>query len=115
MSVSASSAVIRSQKASNKAMLLEEITKDIISDAMFVLNELKPGLYEKLQEKAFVAELPARGRVTGQRTSCWPEDELLARGRVVESQGESASGGNQLTSRIWHAPESRLVQIGESP
>lgn len=50
-------------------MLLEEITKDIISDAMFVLNELKPGLYEKLQEKAFVAELLARGRVAGQRTS----------------------------------------------
>jgi len=77
-------------------MLLEEITKDIISDAMVALNELKPGLYEKLYEKALVVE-------------------LLARGHVVESRRESASGRNQLTSGIWHEPESRLVQIGESP
>jgi hypothetical protein len=40
-------------------MLLEGITKNIISDAMFVLNELKPGLYEK----ALVVELLARGPV----------------------------------------------------
>ena len=44
-------------------MLHEEITKDIIGAGMVVLNELKPGLYEKLYEKALVIELLARGHM----------------------------------------------------
>ena len=52
-------------------MLHEEITKDIIGAGMVVLNELKPGLDEKLYEKALVIE-------------------LLARGHMVESQKEFA-------------------------
>ena len=40
-------------------MLHEEITKDIIGAAMMVLNELKPGLDEKLYENALVIELLA--------------------------------------------------------
>ena len=44
-------------------MLHEEITKDIIGAAMAVLNELKPGLDEKLYEKALVIELQTRGHV----------------------------------------------------
>ena len=39
----------------------EEITKDIMGAAMSVLNELKPGLDEKLCENALVIELVARG------------------------------------------------------
>ena len=39
----------------------EEITKDIIGAAIAVLNELKPGLDEKLYENALVIELVARG------------------------------------------------------
>jgi GxxExxY protein len=39
----------------------EELTKDIIAAAMAVLNELKPGLDEKLYENALVIELVARG------------------------------------------------------
>ena len=42
-------------------MLHEEITKDIIGAAMAVLNELKPGLDEKLYENALVIELVERG------------------------------------------------------
>lgn len=42
-------------------MLHEEITKDILGAAMTVLNELRPGLDEKLYEKALVMELTARG------------------------------------------------------
>lgn len=42
-------------------MLHEDITKDIIGSAMAVLNELKPGLDEKLYENALVIELRARG------------------------------------------------------
>ena len=39
----------------------EGITKDIIGAAMAVLNELKPGLDEKLYENALLIELAARG------------------------------------------------------
>ena len=40
----------------------EELTHEIIGAAMAVLNELKPGLDEKLYENALVIELQARGR-----------------------------------------------------
>jgi GxxExxY protein len=48
-------------------MLHEEITKDIIGAAMAVLNELKPGLDEKLYENALVIELRARGHAVEQQ------------------------------------------------
>ncbi len=37
-------------------MLYKEITENIIGGAMAVLNELKPGLDEKLYENALVIE-----------------------------------------------------------
>ena len=45
----------------------EEITKDIIGSAMAVLNELRPGLDEKLYENAMVIELVARGHTVEQQ------------------------------------------------
>ena len=45
----------------------EEITKAIIGAAMAVLNELKPGLDEKLYENALVIELVARGHMVEQQ------------------------------------------------
>jgi GxxExxY protein len=39
----------------------EELSSGIIGAAMAVLNELKPGLDEKLYERAMVIELRARG------------------------------------------------------
>ncbi len=45
----------------------EEITKDIIGAAMAVLNELKPGLDEKLYENALVIELVANGHTVEQQ------------------------------------------------
>ena len=45
----------------------EELTGDIIGAAMAVLNELKPGLDEKLYENALVIELVARGRPVEQQ------------------------------------------------
>jgi len=45
----------------------EEITKTIIGAAMAVLNELKPGLDEKLYENALVIELVARGHAMEQQ------------------------------------------------
>ena len=48
-------------------MLHQEITQDIIGAAMTVLNELKPGLDEKLYENALVIELRARGHTVEQQ------------------------------------------------
>ena len=48
-------------------MLHEEITRDIIGAAMVVLNQLKPGLDEKLYENALVIELRARGHTVEQQ------------------------------------------------
>ena len=45
----------------------EELTGDIIGAAMAVLNELKPGLDEKLYENALVIELVARGHTVEQQ------------------------------------------------
>ena len=45
----------------------EELTHEIIGAAMAVLNELKPGLDEKLYEKALVLELQARGHSVEQQ------------------------------------------------
>ena len=45
----------------------EEITRDIIGAAMAVLNELKPGLDEKLYENALVIELVERGHMVEQQ------------------------------------------------
>jgi GxxExxY protein len=49
-------------------LIYQELSKDIIGAAMAVLNELKPGLDEKLYERALVIELNDRGhRVESQR------------------------------------------------
>jgi GxxExxY protein len=45
----------------------EDITQDIIGAAMAVLNELKPGLDEKLYERALVIELRLMGYVVEQQ------------------------------------------------
>ena len=48
-------------------MIHEEITRDIIGAAMEVLNELKPGLDEKLYERALILELQWRGHSVDQQ------------------------------------------------
>jgi len=45
----------------------EKLTHDIIGAAMAVLNELKPGLDEKLYENALVIELATRGHKVEQQ------------------------------------------------
>ena len=42
-------------------MIHEELSREIIGAAMVVLNELKPGLDEKLYERAMTIELKQRG------------------------------------------------------
>ena len=54
--------------AKPSSMKHEELTREIIGAAMAVLNELRPGLDEKLYENALVIELAAHGhRVEQQR------------------------------------------------
>jgi GxxExxY protein len=48
-------------------MIHEELTADLIGAAITVLNELKPGLDEKLYENALVIDLVARGHVVDQQ------------------------------------------------
>jgi GxxExxY protein len=48
-------------------VLHEQITQDIIGAAMPVLNELKPGLDEKLYENALILDLQARGHSVEQQ------------------------------------------------
>jgi GxxExxY protein len=50
-------------------MLHETTTREIIGAAMAVLNGLKPGLDEKLYERALVIELLARGHSVEQQRS----------------------------------------------
>ena len=45
----------------------EELTGQIIGAAMAVLNELRPGLDEKLYENALVIELTAQGHTVSQQ------------------------------------------------
>jgi len=51
----------------NPSLKYEELTRDIIGTAMAVLNELKPGLDEKLYENALVIELVAHGHKVEQQ------------------------------------------------
>ncbi len=48
-------------------MLHDDVTESIIGAAMRVLNELKPGLHEKLYENALIIELRKRGHQTEQQ------------------------------------------------
>ncbi len=48
-------------------MLHEDITQDIIGAAMAVLNELKPGLDEKIYENSLIIELRAHGHTVEQQ------------------------------------------------
>ena len=50
-------------------MIHEELSGKIIGAAMAVLNELKPGLDEKLYERAMIIELKLRGHVVSVQSS----------------------------------------------
>ena len=45
----------------------KNMIEDIIGDVMMVLNKLKPGLDEKLSERALVLELVKRGHKVEQQ------------------------------------------------
>ena len=50
-----------------KELIHAELSEQIIGAAMVVLNELKPGLDEKLYENALVIELQERGHSVNQQ------------------------------------------------
>ena len=53
----------------NQEMIYEELSGKIVGAAMQVLNELKPGLDEKLYERAMIIELKHRGHVVSVQRS----------------------------------------------
>ena len=48
-------------------LIHDDLSRDIIGASMTVLNELKPGLDEKIYENALVLELQARGHSVDQQ------------------------------------------------
>ena len=50
-------------------MIHEELSGEIIGAAMSVLNELKPGLDERLYERAMIIELKHRGHIISVQSS----------------------------------------------
>jgi len=62
-----------------KELLHEDLTRQIIGAAMRVLNELKPGLDEKLYENALIIEL----RAMGLRAEQQKEHPVYYRGQLV--------------------------------
>jgi GxxExxY protein len=60
-------------------MIQKELSGKIIGAAMEVLNELKPGLDEKLYERAIIIELARRGHVVSVQRS-FP---VLYRGELI--------------------------------
>src|SRR6266446_5204744 len=50
-------------------MIHEELSREIIGAAMEVLNDLEPGLDEKLYERAMIIELKRRGHVVSVQSS----------------------------------------------
>ena len=57
-------------------MIHEELSREIIGAAMVVLNELKPGLDEKLYERAMMIELKHRRQVNALVMSSGVETSL---------------------------------------
>ncbi len=60
-------------------MIHEELSRAIIGSAMEVLNELKPGLDEKLYERAMIIEL----RRCGRRVTVQPSYPVRYRGELI--------------------------------
>jgi GxxExxY protein len=60
-------------------MIHEKLTHEIIGAAMAVLNELKPGLDEKLYENGLIIELAARGHSAEQQR----EHPVFYRGHLI--------------------------------
>ena len=60
-------------------MIYEELSGKIIGAAMVVLNDLKPGLDEKLYERALIIELTRRGHVL----SAQPSFSVSYRGELI--------------------------------
>src|SRR5881394_3427666 len=67
----------------NRDMKHEELTAEIIGAAMAVLNELKPGLDEKLYEDALVIELVTRGYKAEQHPDLIVDGKVIADPKVV--------------------------------
>lgn len=70
---------MKTAEPNQEEYLHKELTHDIIGAAMYVLNELKPGLDERLYENALVIELRRRGHKVDQQARF----DVTFRGHVI--------------------------------
>src|SRR5439155_1707111 len=94
-----------------KELIHEELSGKIIGAAMEVLNELKPGLDEKLYERALVLELQRRGHAVDVQRRFPLLDQFS---KVIVDQG-----GSDLHIGEGQPPEMRkhgdIAPIRETP
>jgi GxxExxY protein len=77
-------------------LIHEQLSRAIIGAAMNVLNEMKPGLDEKLYERALVIELWRRGRAVESQTKfpVFYQTELIGNQTpdlIVDGKGDRRS------------------------
>jgi GxxExxY protein len=97
----------------------EDVTQAIIGASMTVLNELKPGLDEKLYENALVLELTAQGHKASQQQQ-FPvhyrdkvvgtliPDLIVDDAVIVDTKVVSAFNENHLAQMIGYLTIARL-------
>jgi GxxExxY protein len=94
-------------------LIHKELSRSIIGAAMAVLNELKPGLDEKLYENALVIELLARGHrvdqqkhfpvyYRGQRVGTLVPDLIVDDLVIVDPKVVTAFSENEISQMIGY-------------
>ncbi len=104
----------------DKKLIHEELSRDIIGAAMEVLNELKPGLDEKLYENALVIELERRGHKVSQQEnfSVHYKDQFIGRLVpdlivddlvVVDPKVATAFNDNHIAQMVGYLAKTKLM------
>jgi len=94
-------------------LIHEDLTEEIIGAAMEVLNELKPGLDEKLYENALIIELRSRGHSVnqqkrfpvhykGQKIGSLIPDLLVDGAVVVDPKVVAAFNGDHMAQMLGY-------------
>jgi len=92
-------------------LIHEKLSGEILGAAMDVLNELKPGLDEKLYENALVIELRERGHEVAQQRSFPVEFHGQTIGRLVPDLivDEAVIVDPKVVSAFVHSHEAQMI------
>ena len=96
-----------------KNMIHSELSEKVIGAAMRALNELKPGLYEKIYENALVVELEEMGipieqqrqfdvRYKGQKVGLLIPDLIVGGQIIVDTKVVSAFNDSHMAQMIGY-------------